>query len=765
MFLLAHAPFLPATLEDIDSVNFALGVRDFDIAQHRPHPPGYPIYIALGKAAVRVGETVAQFPGRAALDGRALAWLSLIFAALALPLLYRLFASLARPSADRLATPWQTVDVQAVAATVLTAACPLYWYMAARPMSDAVGLTAGVAAQVCLALAWWRQRPDESGDRRLAPEIVAASGRMIVLGALLAGLAIGVRTQTMWLTLPLLAGVLVDRIGRGVAGAMLGGVLTFGIGVVVWAVPLIMASGGLGGYLAALGSQAGEDFAGVEMLYLNADPRLAAFAALRTFVYPWDAVPLAVVVLVLAAVGLAVLLARQRRAFVAVVLLSVPYLLFHLLFQDTVFVRYALPLVPIVAWLAVRGAATLGARAGVATGLLLAVWSLLIATPVLKAYASEPSPTSRVVEAMRAEVVRSGQPGALAAHQTFRRPLEAEDVPVGRVLQSPPRREWLELARYWREGNTAPLWLVADPNRTDLALIDPASRRDRTAFAWPFTSLSEIGGMRPANVAWYRLPAPGWFAEEGWSLTPETGGMARLMGRGPYIQPITAWVRRRSAAARALIGGRNLGAADAGLAKFTLRLDDKPIVEWDVPPGFFLRVIDLPAGSLDGAGPLARLTIASRLVGEGGPPAAIEQFDLQSHGTAMWGYGEGWHEAEFDAARGPWRWTSERSTLVVDGAAEPLALRMTVESPRRYFDGPATVRVSAGGVPLATLTVDEGQTDIRVEVPQTALSAGTLVIETDRTFVPAERNGAADQRRLGLRVLSLDLEPIRAALR
>ena len=39
----------PPTLEDLDSVNFALGVRHFDVAQHQPHPPGYPLFIALGK--------------------------------------------------------------------------------------------------------------------------------------------------------------------------------------------------------------------------------------------------------------------------------------------------------------------------------------------------------------------------------------------------------------------------------------------------------------------------------------------------------------------------------------------------------------------------------------------------------------------------------------------------------------------------------------------------------------------------------------------
>src|SRR5438552_7910138 len=50
-FLAAHLPFLPASLEDLDSINFALGLRGFDVAQHQPHPPGYPVYIALGKIA------------------------------------------------------------------------------------------------------------------------------------------------------------------------------------------------------------------------------------------------------------------------------------------------------------------------------------------------------------------------------------------------------------------------------------------------------------------------------------------------------------------------------------------------------------------------------------------------------------------------------------------------------------------------------------------------------------------------------------------
>ncbi len=39
-------------LDDYDSVQFAMGVGTFDIWHHQPHPPGYPLYIALGKVGV-----------------------------------------------------------------------------------------------------------------------------------------------------------------------------------------------------------------------------------------------------------------------------------------------------------------------------------------------------------------------------------------------------------------------------------------------------------------------------------------------------------------------------------------------------------------------------------------------------------------------------------------------------------------------------------------------------------------------------------------
>ena len=44
MYFLTRTP----ALDEWDSVQFALGVGDFDLWKHQPHPPGYPLYIAAG---------------------------------------------------------------------------------------------------------------------------------------------------------------------------------------------------------------------------------------------------------------------------------------------------------------------------------------------------------------------------------------------------------------------------------------------------------------------------------------------------------------------------------------------------------------------------------------------------------------------------------------------------------------------------------------------------------------------------------------------
>ena len=61
-------------LDDWDSVNFALALDDFDVMRHRPHPPGYPLYIAAGKLAhVFVADHAAALTLVSALAGAAVA--------------------------------------------------------------------------------------------------------------------------------------------------------------------------------------------------------------------------------------------------------------------------------------------------------------------------------------------------------------------------------------------------------------------------------------------------------------------------------------------------------------------------------------------------------------------------------------------------------------------------------------------------------------------------------------------------------------------
>jgi len=757
---LAHLPYLPAHLEDIDSVNFALGVRDFDVAAHRPHPPGYPVYIALGKVLAGAVGFLPGAGGPSQVEARALSLLSLVAALAAIFLTFRVFAAARRVREDR--PPWLALDGVALGTAALAATNPLVWTLSARPMSDLPGLASALAAQACLATAWWWQTPPVDGDRRLSPELLVRSGRMIVLGALAAGLAVGLRTQTLWLTAPLLAAVLLDRVGRGVAGALMGAVMSATLGALAWAVPLVMLSGGLSGYLTALGSQAGEDFASGDMLYTNAAPRLVAVALVHTFVDAWDSIPLATVVLLLAAAGAGGLLVGDRRTLALVSIMSLPYLVFHLVFQDTSFTRYAAPLVPVVAFLAVRGAALASRRMVIPAAAGLSLWSVAIAAPALAAYAATPAPTIRVVEAINAEAA-SAPPAALALHQTFRRPLEAEDVHVRPQLASPPRREWLELVRFWVEGHTGDVWFLADPRRTDLALIDPREQHTVAEFDWAPSGRRVFGGLRPGAVTWVRLEPPRWFAEEGWALTPETAGVAALMGRGPHVGGVTARVRRDRSPMRVLIGGRNLAGPDGPAARFFLGLDGREIARWEVPPGFFLRTLELPADALSGEGRWAALMVRSEPLQEsaGTVPTSIEQFDLQPLDTLMWGFDEGWHESEYAPRLGVWHWMSDRAVLRVVGANSTVRVSLDVESPSRYFDGPSEVTATVGGTELSRATLGRNGSwtfDVPAELLQQA--GGRIALGTSQTFVPAERDGVADRRHLGLRVLQIRLDPV-----
>src|SRR5438093_7595344 len=90
-YLAAHLPWLAPSLEDYDSINFALGLRDFNPALHQPHPPGYPVYIALGRALLAVVSLVRPTLSRVAAEALTLGLWSVLGGAVAVIAAARVF--------------------------------------------------------------------------------------------------------------------------------------------------------------------------------------------------------------------------------------------------------------------------------------------------------------------------------------------------------------------------------------------------------------------------------------------------------------------------------------------------------------------------------------------------------------------------------------------------------------------------------------------------------------------------------------------------
>jgi hypothetical protein len=400
----------------------------------------------------------------------------------------------------------------------------------------------------------------------------------------------------------------------------------------------------------------------------------------------------------------------------------------------------------------------------------IAAWSVAIGGPALSRYAGSSPPVVRAIGDMVEQATGAGVRPAVAMHHALRRAFDWELAgmpPIWeRVLDSPPRYEWREMVDYWRSGGGAPVWFLGDPMRTDLALVDPASRRLVASYRWPFWSEALAGNTRPGAIDRYEIAPPGWFLGEGWGLTPETAGVAARDGKGPSAGPIEAWVRRRSGAATLLIGGRHLGGSGSPPARLVVRLDGGAVVAEDIAPepGSFLRLVSLPARALAGDGPLAMLDVTATGTDGGPAPAlAIEQFDLQSPGRVVFGFDEGWHEPEYNPGNGrSWRWTSAASTIRVRPPEPPQALRLRVtgESPLRYYQEPPAIVVRAGTVALATLR-PSSDFDESVSLPADVLAraGGLVTLDVDRTFVPDDREHNGDRRRLGVRIWGVAIEP------
>jgi hypothetical protein len=723
LFLAVHLAWLPRTLEDIDSINFALGVREYDVARHQPHPPGYPVFIALSKLST----AALRAAGVGAAATRGLAIWSALAATAAIPAVFLLFRRL--EGRDRLA--W--------CATLIVAASPLFWFTALRPLSDMLGF----------AVVMWVMALSIGGT--------PVSERRLAIAALVAGMAIGIRSQTAILTLPVL--IMASLRVRNVRAAALaaGAVVA---GVLVWAVPMIVVSGGPGAYLQALGSQAGEDFAGVVMLWTHLHPsdprgaaRLIAAALSNTFVWPWEWWP-GVVICALAVAGAVRLLWRAPRVAMAMVLMFGPYAVFHLLLQETQTIRYALPLLPVVAYAAMAALEGLPARALPAAAIGLAAISLLAAVPASRIYAREGAPIFRAFDDMAATAHGASHVDAIGMHAGARRASEwAAPILPARVVRAPHGREWLALVALWKAQPSARVWFAADPGRTDLALFDGRARELARGYRWGFTEPPFVGGARPGDIDWYQMQPPAWMLDRGWALTAEVGGITARDRAGPESAPAMAWLARHGNEAVVVIGGRNLGARPVTL---TLTLAGTALTSYQLAPGFFVHRVTLPPGALGAGDGYVPLDIRAT----GGERVSLEQFDTQAPGVPMLAYETGWQEPEFNPqTERSWRWTSEKSALWVRPIGRDVTLRLNGESPLRYYAAAPHVRILIGDREVAAFDpADDFEQTVTLPAALLEAAGGIVTLESSKFFVPGGQGGGGDQRHLALRIYKVAVE-------
>jgi hypothetical protein len=745
VFFALHLPYLPQSLEDLDSINFALGIRHFDVAQHQPHPPGYPAFVAAAKAVHALGAS----------ELTALAVLSLVSGVVGVVALALLFAAL-----ERTADPRRWLPPALVAMTA-----PLYWFTAVRPLSDMAGLAAVLAVQVAT--------------------IEARTNTAFAIAAFAAGVAAGIRSQVVWLTVPLLTvkGLGARRWGLADAGRrpatneveqlapssklLVTAGAAFTAGILVWLIPLVVVSGGPAGYWRALTNQGAEDFGNIVMLWTRRDLRTLVDALYFAFIAPWAASPVAIVVLAFASLGTLWLWRANRTALVIIAVAFGPYFVFDILFQEAFTTRYALPLVVPMAYLAIAGTRWLPGSAGIAVAVLLAGFDAHVGGTSIAAFARQKTPAFRLLDDRASAALSAAAPPVLAMDRRnafdFRRPMlwaGGALPPFERTLPAPPQHEWLEAMRYWNSGGRAPVWFVVDPKRSSIDLVQHG---EPARYRWPLPYPVLVGGSRPDEMDWYRVEQPEWYVGEGWALTPEAAGVANADKRGLAYGQIHAGVRRTAISnGTMMIGGRSFDPTIR--PRLTATLDGRVVADQTLMPGAFLRVVRFPFIDFDAlTGAYAALTIATS------PPAAVavEQFDA-SASRLLAGFGEGWHEQEFNPATGlRWRWLSERGELKIAGSllevprgAERIGpppsvtLHVAGESPRKYFSrGSRLIVRSRDRVVYDGVLEADFSLDIPIGEP-----SQSIVLETDQIYVPADRSRRTqDRRHLGLRIYKAEI--------
>ncbi len=206
--LLTRIIFRSRYLYDIDSVNFALALHRFDPLAHQPHPPGYFLYICLGRAVNLVAHDA-----------------NLAFVAISVT------ASCGAMSAMYvLARNWWNRSAAFFTGLIFVFS-PLVWFHGTVALTYTVELFfSSVTGYLC-----WR--------------VFEGSRSLVIPAAIAAGLAAGFRPSFLLFIGPLLVFSWFFSPGRARAPA---GLIALSLTFAAWFIPMVRQSGGFNAWWSAL---------------------------------------------------------------------------------------------------------------------------------------------------------------------------------------------------------------------------------------------------------------------------------------------------------------------------------------------------------------------------------------------------------------------------------------------------------------------------------------------------------------------------------
>lgn len=305
---------VPASLWEWDDILFARALHQYDLAAHIPHPPGFPVFVLLNRAAYAVLHDEHQ----------ALVTVAFIFSAFLTPALFYFYREIFK---DRQI---------AVAGALIGSFVPSVWVFSCAGRSDGPAFALGIIAATLIL-------------RGLT------SHRSLWLGCAVLGLGMGVRVTLLPWVAPLLLTVLLLLLRRRAWQATIWAIAILALCILSWYLPLIWHQTW----------QAYSDVVSKHRQYIwETDSIFAAnrnniisYRIARYFGDIWGAEWIAHTVYTLSALGLLAFMLRRRWQLLGwLLVIFVPYLIFAFVLTTPLgSAFYALPYIPLFTGLAAGG--------------------------------------------------------------------------------------------------------------------------------------------------------------------------------------------------------------------------------------------------------------------------------------------------------------------------------------------------------------------------------------------------------------------------